>query len=177
MHKVRKGPKRFKSSPPFWSPGPDFSGTFFCAIFGYPPGTTFGGFGGPKGLQKRGFGRVVFESFSKTRKPRFSRPLMRFREVPGPGFGYRSVTFRRSVSETTSWRGPGTKIGRFWTPMDTCWETTGRLFGVCVFGRLSENPRRRPAAEGVGSSWGGILTDPALSGYVCRSPRPTSVPD
>ena len=33
-------------------PRGDFPGAFFCRIFGYPPGMTFGRFGNPKGIQK-----------------------------------------------------------------------------------------------------------------------------
>ncbi len=65
------------------------------------------------------------------------------------------------------------------------WDPNGTPVGrekVVFFGTLFSVDFRRiqAASGGTGEAvqlGGGILTDPALSGFVCRFPRPASVPD
>ena len=61
---LKKYPSRFKKKPPIWVPfsgsGCDLWGTYFRVFFGYPPGTTFGRFWSPTGLQKGGLWRFIW---------------------------------------------------------------------------------------------------------------------
>ena len=79
----------------FLEPGGHILRTDLVMFFGYPSGTTFLRFWSPKGIPNGGFWRSIWRLFLKTRKPRFSRPLTRFRQVEGVRFGNFFDTFSR----------------------------------------------------------------------------------
>ena len=67
----------------------------FLSVFGVPSRNDFLRFWNPKGFPNGGFWKSIWRLLLKTRKPRFLRPLTRFRQVEGFRFGDFFDTFSR----------------------------------------------------------------------------------